>query len=158
MSKNSDWDIPGRKFRPTTPHFGTDLKFGKQGEKLVSAFLGSLDDRSFEVKTDRYRNGRMAVETMQNPRKAVDINQEPVWKPSGIMVTKAHWWVYVYTLDGDYGAFIVVSVKRLKKYIKKNKSRLKLMDFAKSSDNPARGYLLEPEDVIQLLISPDYDE
>jgi hypothetical protein len=153
MSKNSDWDIAGRKF-----NFLKDLKYGKQGEKLVSNFLSSLDDRAFEVKTDRYRNGRMAVEIQQNPRRELDENGEQKWKPSGVMVTKAHWWVYVYTLDGNNGAFVVVSVKRLKKYIKKNKSRFPVTDFAKNSDNPARGYVLQPEDVMDMMINPQYDE
>lgn len=151
--KNSNWDIPGRKF-----NFRKDLEYGRQGEKLVQSFLDSLDHRAFEVKTDRYRNGRMAVETEQNPRRAVDADGNQLWKSSGISVTKAHWWVYVYTLDGNNGAFVTVSVKRLKKYIKKNRKNLKMMDFAKNSDNPARGYIIEPEQVMEMMISPDYDE
>jgi hypothetical protein len=153
MSKNSDWDIAGRKF-----NFMQDLKFGKQGEKLVVNFLSALEDGAFEVKTDRYRNGRMAVEIEQNPRRELDENGQQKWKTSGAMITKAKWWVYVYTLDGNQGAFVVVSVKRLKKYIRKNKSRLPLTDFAKNSDNPARGYVLQPEDVMEMMISPAYDE
>lgn len=148
----SDWDIPGRKF-----NFQRDLAFGKRGEKLVQSFLESLDHRAFEIKTDRYRNGRMAVEVMQNPRRATNDEGERLWKKSGIKVTKAHWWVYVYTLDGDHGAFIVVSVDRLRKYIKAHSKTMTLTDFARSSDNPAKGYLLEPEQVMQMMISPDYD-
>lgn len=150
--KNSDWDIPARKF-----NFKKDLEYGKQGEKLVQSFLDSLDHRAFEVKTDRYRNGRMAVEIEQNPFRQTDENGEQVWKPSGLSVTKAHWWVYVFTLDGSHGAFLVVSVKRLKKYIKKHKSRFPLTDFAKKSNNPARGLVLQPEDVMDLMINPAYD-
>lgn len=151
--KNSNWDIPARKF-----NFRKDLEYGKQGEKLVQSFLDSLDHRAFEVKTDRYRNGRMAIETEQNPRRAVDEAGNQLWKPSGLAVTKAHWWVYVYTLDDKNGAFVTVSVKRMKKFIKKNKKTLKMMDFAKNSDNPARGWLIEPEQVMDMLINPAYDE
>lgn len=149
----SDWDIPGRVF-----NFHKDLAFGKQGEKLVESFLSSLDSKAFEIKTDRYRNGRMAVEVEQNPRRETDTEGNQLWKKSGLMVTKAHWWVYVYTLDGNHGAFITVSVRRLKKYLKKNAKQFTLTDFAKRSDNPARGFLLEPEHVMDLMINPAYDE
>jgi len=149
----SDWDIPAQRF-----NFRRDLAFGKQGEKLVNSFLKVLDDGAFEVKTDRYRNGRMAVEVMQNPRRAVDNNGEQMWKDSGIIVTKAKWWVYVFTLDRNDGTFVIVPVRRLKKFIKKNSKRLEMRDFAKNSDNPARGYILEPSDVMEMMVSADYDE
>jgi hypothetical protein len=151
--KNSKWDIPHRGY-----NFNKDLAFGKQGEKLVQLFLNSLDQTAFEVKTDRYRNGRMCIEIEQNPMRRVDENGEQVWVKSGLMVTKANWWVYVYTLNGEHGAFVTVSVKRLKKYIRKNRKRLVLMDFAKRSDNPSRGYLVEPLEVMDMLINPEYDE
>lgn len=152
MSK-SDWDIPGRKF-----NFQKDLAFGKQGEKLVQSFLDSLDHRAFEIKTDRYRNGRMAVEVEQNPRRKTDEAGNQLWKKSGLMITKAHWWVYVYTMNENCGAFVTVSTKRLKKFLKKNSKEFTLVDFAKNSDNPARGYLLEPQHVMDMMISPAYDD
>jgi hypothetical protein len=153
MTKNSDWDIPASKF-----NFKKDLDYGHQGEGLVKSFLDSLSDGAFEVKTDRYRNGRMAVEVEQNAFRKTDEEGNQVWKPSGINVTKARWWVYVYTLDGEHGAFIVVSVKRLKKYIKKNKKNLKMMDFAKRSHNPAKGWIIEPEQVMDMMYNQLYDE
>ncbi len=153
MSKNSDWDIPATKF-----NFKKDLEYGQQGERFVKSFLDSLSDGAFEVKTDRYRNGRMAVEVEQNPYRKTDEEGKQVWKPSGINVTKARWWVYVYTLDGKEGAFAVISVKRLKKYIKKNKKNLKMMDFAKRSNNPARGWIIEPDQVMDMMYNEQYDE
>lgn len=153
MSKNSDWDIPASNF-----NFQKDLQYGQQGEKFVQSFLDSLSGGAFEVKTDRYRNGRMAVEVEQNPYRKTDEEGVQVWKPSGINVTKAQWWVYVYTLDGKEGAFAVISVKRLKRYIKKNKKNLKMMDFAKRSSNPARGWIIEPEQVMDMMYNELYDE
>jgi hypothetical protein len=153
MTKNSDWDIPASKF-----NFRKDLEYGQQGEKLVQSFLDSLSGGAFEVKTDRYRNGRMAVEVEQNPFRKVDEEGTQVWKPSGINVTKAKWWVYVYTLDNSEGAFIVVSVKRLKRYIRKNKKNLKMMDFARRSNNPARGWIIEPDQVMDMMYNQLYDE
>jgi hypothetical protein len=144
VGKFSDYDLPERKF-----NFKTDLAYGKLGEKLVEDFLETLGVGSFEVKTDRYRNGRMVLEMEQNPKQAG-------WKPSGLNVTQAKWWVYVYTLDG---AFIIVSVERIKRYIKhKNLTSKDYYDFAKMSSNPSRGFLLQPEDVIDLMINKEYDE
>lgn len=126
--------------------FTKDLAFGQQGEQIVTDFLQSLSEGSFEVKYDRYRNGNMVVEAEQNPRKQG-------WKPSGINVTKAHWWVYLHSSEG----FITVSVPRLKRFIEKNKSYIPYKDLAPNSDNPARGYLLYPQYVQDLLNNEEYD-
>lgn len=87
----------------------------------------------------------MVVEVEQNPG-------NKGWKPSGLMVTKARWWIYVFSPD----AFIAVEVDRLKKYLEVN-SKIELKEFAKFSANPTRGYLLYPEDVSKLLSSELYD-
>lgn len=152
--KNSDWDIPPRP----APNWKRDLAYGHKGEALVTKFLVDLGTDSFEVKSDRYRNGKMVIEMEQNPRRATDENGERIWKKSGLAVTKAHWWVYVFSLDGEHGSFVVVSVKRLKHFIAKNKKSLQWVDFAKQSDNPARGYLISPEQVMDLMINSKYDE
>jgi hypothetical protein len=142
MGKESRWDFPvERRY-----NFADDMKFGKLGEAITQEFLESIVNGSFEVKTDRYRNGRMVVETEQNPRKTG-------WVPSGLSVTQAKWWMYVYALDG---AFIVVSVDRLKRYIATlDAKRIKV--FAGASSNPTRGYLLLPDEVMALLIEPAFD-
>lgn len=146
MSKKfSDFDLPARKF-----DFRTDLAYGHKGEKLVSDFLDAMEAGSFEVKTDRYRNGRMVIEMEQNPRRSGD------WKPSGLQVTKAKWWVYVFTLDG---AFIMVSTDRMRRYIKQRQIEEKdYKHFARQSQNPSKGILLEPSEVADLMTSPDYDD
>lgn len=124
--------------------FSDDLKFGLQGEQMVTDFLHDLEAGSFEVKYDRYRNGRMVVETDQNPRGTG-------WKPSGINVTQATWWVYVFAPH----TFTAVQVARLKKFLRIN--QLGKRDFAPTSDNPARGYLLYPQHVTDLLTNEAYD-
>lgn len=110
-----------------------------------NGFLDSLDNELFEIKFDQYRNGRLVVEIEQNP-------QGKGWKPSGLMVTKAKWFVYVFSTQ----AFIAVEVARLKKYLEIN-NNIKLKEFAKFSNNPTKGYLLFPEDVSKLLSSELYD-
>lgn len=150
---NSDFDISPQKI-----DFQQDLNFGHQGEELIRGFLQSLNDASFEVKTDRYRNGRMVVETDQNPFKKTDESGKPIWKVSGINVTKAIWWVYVFTLDG---AFITIEVARLKRFLRHHPYRYNentKRSLGANGDNPARGFLLMPNEVIDLLINPIYDK
>jgi len=153
MTYNKEFDIPVGSF-----NFAKDLAFGESGEKFITDFYSAVIQGSAEVKTDRYRNGRMAVETQQNPRRETDIFGYPIWQDSGINVTKAQWWIYTYSL-GD--AFVIVSVPRLRRYLRQNREMFnentKVM-FAKNSDNPAKGFLIEPQDVIKMLYSKEYDQ
>jgi hypothetical protein len=141
--KNSKWDIQANTF-----NFDEDLKYGQLGEKRIRIMLESLVAGSFEVKADRYRNGNMVVEMRQNPRRCGK------WIPSGLQVTKAQWWVYIYSMDGG---FMIVSVDRLKRYIDEHKDTLETRDLARKSDNPAWGYLLKPTQVMELMYSDRYD-
>lgn len=153
--KFSDYDIPAKKF-----NFHDDLKFGHKGEALVTEFLSAMESGAFEVKTDRYRNGKMVLEMEHNPRLRKDEDGKAVWEKSGLNVTKAAWWVYVYTLNGSEGAFIIVSVPRLKRYLKLNPdlySRKTMQTMARMSGNPSRGFLLLPEQVMDVMTNPRYD-
>jgi hypothetical protein len=132
--------------RPATPDWATDLAAGLEGEELVKQFLAALDGGRFEVKTDRYRNGRMVVETAQNPR-------NEGWKPSGINVTEADWWVYMFSP----GCFIMVPVPRLKRWLRGHAATMPKRRFAENSNNPAEGFLLFPHDVQDLMNNPEWD-
>lgn len=136
------------------PHFPTDLAFGEAGEDVVRAFLDDISSGDIEVKTDRYRNGKMVIETEQWPRRRLNEDGTEQWVLSGINVTTAKWWVYQYHLDG---AFLVVAVPRIKRYLRKNYSALRKTTFASSSDNPSRGYLLLPAQVSELVFNEEYD-
>lgn len=127
------------------PNWKNDLAVGKMGEMIFMNFLECLDNELFEVKFDQYRNGRMVVEVEQNPR-------GNGWKPSGLMVTKAKWWIYVLSPE----SFIAVEVERLKRYLEVN-NQMEKKTFAAYSENPTRGFLLMPEDVSKLLSSDLYD-
>lgn len=154
--KFSDYDIPAKKF-----NFHDDLKFGHKGEALVTEFLSAMEAGAFEVKTDRYRNGKMVLEMEHNPRLRKDADGKAVWEKSGLNVTKAMWWVYVLTLNGSEGAFHIISVPRLKRYLKLNPdkyNRKTMQNFAVRSGNPSRGFLLLPEDVLDVMTNPNYDE
>lgn len=152
MTYNPKFDIPEKSF-----DFHTDMAYGHIGEGFVKKFYDSVIQGSAEVKTDRYRNGRMVVETQQNPRRETDIFGHPVWKNSGINVTGATWWIYVYSLNSS---MIIVSVQRLKRYLRMNKELFNestKKTFAESGDNPSRGFLLEPEQVMEMMYSKEYD-
>jgi hypothetical protein len=115
-----------------------------KAKHYFNGFLESLDNEMFEIKFDQYRNGRMVVEVEQNPgRKG--------WKPSGLMVTKARWWIYMFSPE----TFIAIDVDRLKRYLKINDVELK--NFVPNSNNPTKGYLLYPEDINKILSSELYD-
>jgi len=122
-----------------------DLAIGKKGEGIFSQFLKSFDNAKFEVKFDQYRNGRMVVEVEQNPR-------NKGWKPSGLMVTKAEWWIYIFSQD----AFVAIETERLKKFLEIN-DKIEKKTFAGNTENPTRGYLLFPEQVSDLISSRNYD-
>jgi hypothetical protein len=105
-----------------------------------------LSDGAFEVKYDRFRNGRIFVEFEQNPRNAG-------WKPSGIAVTTAKWWVYMFAPN----AFCIIELGRLKRYLKANKETLQIKVAAPNSDNPAKGFLIYPQQVNELMTTSTYD-
>jgi hypothetical protein len=136
------------------PNFLKDLEFGQQGEGLIAKFIDDIASGDIEVKTDRYRNGKMVIETEQWPGRRRDAQGNEIWVLSGINVTTAKWWVYQYHLDG---AFTVVAVDRIKRYLRKNSSLLSKTTFAGSSDNPAKGFLLLPHQVSDLMLNEQYD-
>jgi hypothetical protein len=146
---NPDFDIaPPESIRQF--NFKNDLEYGQVGESLVSSMLESVINGSFEIKTDRYRNGNMVVETDQKPNLSG-------WKKSGINITKAQWWVYVYSLDGS---IVVINMDRLKRYLRLNKQLFnettKRM-FAENSENQAKGFILKPNHVMYMMINKKYD-
>jgi hypothetical protein len=145
------FDIPARSF-----DFKKDLEFGLQSEKEIEGFLDDLSNGSFEVKTDRYRNGRMVIETDQNPRAITDTDGNRIWHKSGINVTTAKWWVYVFSPSQG---FVVVDVARVKRYLRANHETFNESTKINlgGNDNPARGFLLMKEHVQDLLINQIYD-
>jgi hypothetical protein len=126
--------------------FSTDLAFGHEGEEIVRLFLQKFSSGDVEVKYDRYRNGRIFVEYEQNPRNTG-------WKPSGIAVTTAEWFAYVFSPGG----LVIIEVTRLKRYLKHNWQNLRQLIAAPDSDNPAKGFLLYPEQVRELMTLSTYD-
>jgi hypothetical protein len=142
------------KYDIQAPNFLMDLAFGEAGEEVLRKFIQDISSGDIEVKTDRYRNGKMVIETEQWPKRRLKQDGTEDWVKSGINVTTAKWWVYQYHLDG---AFVIVAVDRIKRYLRKNYSALSKTAFASSSDNPAKGFLLLPAQVSELMLSEEYD-
>jgi hypothetical protein len=96
--------------------FDKDLKYGQDRENRIVSILDK-DKTKIEVKTERdwwFKTGNIAIEI------------ESYGKPSGIMVTKADYWVHILA-DGDKDfcrwIFDVPVVKRLaEKYMHTLKS------------------------------------
>jgi len=142
--KRTEGYVPSHDINPHD--FTKDLAFGHQGEEIVKQFLADLSQGAFEVKYDRFRNGRIFVEFEQNPRNAG-------WKPSGIAVTTAKWWVYMFAPN----AFCIIELGRLKRYLRANKNKLQIKIAAPNSDNPAKGFLIYPTEVNELMTVSTYD-
>lgn len=140
MTYRPEWDIP-------TPNFNADLAYGEAGEQVVRDFMAQLALGALEVKTDRWRNGRMVVETQQQTAHG--------WRASGVNITQAVWWVYQYHLDG---AFVVVAVDRLKRFLRLNYETLDKRQFGARGDTLTRGFLLSPHQVTDLLTNSKYDK
>ena len=91
--------------------FDIDLKYGQEREQRLASILDK-DKNKIEVKTERdwwFKTGNIAIEVECNG------------KPSGIMATKADYWVHILAEgDKDYCRLIfdTRTIKRLaKKYI-----------------------------------------
>lgn len=131
------------RFDIVTSTFKQDLAFGQEGEQMVLAFLRDLEHGTLEVKYDRYRNGKIVVET--------EHCLGGHWQLSGLNVTTAKWWVYVFAPH----TFMAVQTARLKKYLRTNQLPKEL--FNKHTATPTRGFLLSPAQVTDLMTSNHYD-
>ena len=95
--------------------FDIDLKYGQEREQRLASILDK-DKNKIEVKTERdwwFKTGNIAIEVECNG------------KPSGIMATKADYWVHILAEgDKDYCRLIfdTRTVKRLAKKYKKWKN------------------------------------
>lgn len=138
MTYEPRYDIPAY-------NFDADLAHGLQGEEIVKEFLTTLSNGAFEVKYDRYRNGRIAIETDQ-------YTPAGEWKLSGINVTTAEWLVYMQTQQ----TFTIINIPRLKRFLRINKRTIGKRGLAKG-DHPTMGYLLMPHHVHDLMNNPEYD-
>jgi hypothetical protein len=58
------------------------------------------------------------------------------------------------------GSFVIISVARLKRFLRKHPDKFNpetKRNFG-GDDNPAKGFLIYPEDVIKMMYDKNYDE
>ena len=77
--------------------------------------------------------------------------------PSGLNVTKAVWWVYIFAVDES---FVMFKVDRIKRYLRSlpnlyNENTKRVM--APNSENPALAYVVQKSETINMLSKKDYD-
>lgn len=113
---------------PWQPKWDIDLAFGEEGERQVADMLG-LGAEKLEVKRDAlfHRTGKVYIEVSQDP------GGQGYYKPSGIHVTEADYWVFV---CGEAVTFIPTQVLRDYVAAQTDKPR----DGGMSGDNPTKGY------------------
>ena len=95
--------------------FDIDLKYGQERERKLASILDK-DKNKIEVKTERdwwFKTGNIAIEVECNG------------KPSGIMATKADYWVHILAEgDTDY-CRMIFDTKTIKRLAKKYKDNIK---------------------------------
>jgi len=81
--------------------FRYDLKVGHRGERYLAAVL---EGATIEVKSDSWmaRTGNIAIEF------------ESRGKPSGLAVTEADYWCFIFDSEDEKRAFIMVDTEKLK--------------------------------------------
>lgn len=113
---------------PWQPKWDIDLAFGEEGERQVAEMLG-LKASKLEVKRDAlfHRTGNVYIEVSQDP------GARGSYKPSGIHVTEADYWVFV---CGEAVTFIPTQV--LRDYVAAQS--VPPRDGGTTGDNPTKGY------------------
>ena len=116
-NKDYNWDI--------------DLAFGEVGEYNLYKIL---KDSKLEVKRDRIalKTGNLAIEYEQNN------------KPSGIAISNAEYWCYIFTKDNYDKAIIIIPIERLKVLARKY---FKLGNIKECGDNYNKIILIPVEDI-----------
>ena len=81
--------------------FRYDLKVGHRGERYLAAVL---EGATIEVKSDSWmaRTGNIAIEF------------ESRGKPSGLAVTEADYWCFIFDSEDEKRSFIMVDTEKLK--------------------------------------------
>lgn len=115
------------------PDFDLDLRYGRDGERLVKAFLSGFLDGTVEVK----RDGR-AAET-GNVYIEAECRRRDGWHDSGILATKATYWALVI---GDAVVLGIPTDVLRACYAKALDPKLRLRREETNGSHPTRGVAL----------------
>ena len=95
--------------RKGNPDFDKDLQYGLDRENRIVAILDAKKTKA-EIKTERvwwFRSGNICLEI------------ESYGKPSGIMTTKADYWIQILALGDDDYCRLIFDTKTVKRLAKK---------------------------------------
>ena len=122
------------------PNFDFDFQRGQVGENAYGEFLNGRH----EVKTDfqSHRTGNFYVEICQRGLWADQ------WKPSGIMVTQAEWWVQASPI-GLGGIFLRTDL--LREIVQDRSARDAEQKYVSDRTNASKGKLIRRDDVLRRL-------
>lgn len=133
-----------RLSRGYKPDFDIDMRYGEDGERVVSAFLHGLLDGTVEVKSDA-----RAIET-QRVYIEGECKRRDGWQPSGIRSTFADYWALV------IGESVVIGIpsdvlRRI--YDKAHDPSLRLQREEKDGSHPTRGVAIPLGLLIQWILN-----
>lgn len=124
------------------PRFDFDFQRGLVGENLVETFLGELQGKKIEVKTDYRVNetGNVYVETWQYSEP-----DESDKKQSGINVSESDYWCFA-SPTGD--GFIMVKASVIKELIRDTNPREVRQPIASAKTKASIGRILPVADIL----------
>ena len=120
--------------------FDLDLRFGQMGEGMVEELLINTVKNKIEVKTDRkwQETGNVFIET-----ECWSLTKGQ-FVPSGIMTTESDYYALLLPV-GDRKPLMVFYPTNLVRKVIEAKGRPIEQNW---SENPSKGYLIKPEDVL----------
>jgi len=124
------------------PRFDFDFQRGLVGENLVETFLGELQGKKIEVKTDYRVNetGNVYVETWQYSEP-----DESDKKQSGINVSESDYWCFA-SPTGE--GFIMVKASVIKELIRETNPREVRQPIASAKTKASIGRILPVADIL----------
>jgi len=115
------------------PRFDLDLRFGHEGERQVGELL-RLPRARIEVKTERFQNTRVFVETLHLPQRANG------YEPSGLLVSESAYWVFV--KPGPLFVFVPPEVLKRRIHAMEQIGMPPIAGGLRG-DSPTKGYLVD---------------
>jgi hypothetical protein len=123
------------------PAFDLDLRFGQKGEGIVQDLLLGTIQQTVEVKTDRrwQDTGNVFIET-----ECWSLRLQK-FVPSGIMTSESQYYALLLPVGEKRPLMVYFPTSLIKKVIAERGKEIE----QNWSDNPSKGYLIKPEDVLE---------
>lgn len=163
---------PGADIRGTRKgEFQADLEFGEMGEGHAMQIVNAMLEGWIEVKTDAFENDNLFIELGHCPDRRTKEDGSFIWKPSGLNVTEAKYWMYLRQSEsGQLRSALVLETARIKRFRSWFKNTYGTTILEKGSGKtgyiignaegkiPTLGLRIVGADVAKLRHSPLFDE